>query len=56
MAVNIVFLVLAAVALIRTISYGIYCVRKSVIGGISVFALALGVVFCGVVTWMTGIK
>ena len=56
MVVNIAFLVLVAVSLIRTVSYGIYCMRRTVTGGISVFVLALGVAFCGIVIWMTGIK
>ncbi len=53
MVVNIAFLVLVAVSFIRTVSYGIYCVKRTVVGGISVFMLALGIVFCGVVIWIT---
>ncbi len=56
MVVNIAFLVFVAVALIRTVSYGIYCIKRTVPGGISVFVLALGIVFCGAVIWLTGIK
>lgn len=56
MVINIAFLVLVAVFLIRTVSYGIYCVKKTVVGGISVFALALGMIFCGAIIWITGIK
>lgn len=56
MVVNIAFLILVVVSLVRTVSYGIYCVKKSVVGGISVFVLAIGVVFCGVTIWLMGIK
>lgn len=56
MIVNIVFLIIVAVSLIRTASYGVYCTKKSVIGGIGVFILALGEIFCGLVIWIVGIK
>lgn len=48
MVVDLVFLMLITVALLRTVSYALYCVKQSVIGGISVFVLALGIVFCGI--------
>ena len=52
MIINIVFLVFIIISLIRAISYGIYCMKRTVVGGISVFALALGVMFCGaMVIW-----
>lgn len=47
MVANVVFLVLIAISFIRTISYGIYCVERSKTGGVSVFVLAAGIVFCG---------
>ncbi len=56
MVANLVFLVLIVVALVRTVSYGIYCVKRSLVGGISVFVLALGIILCGITIWITGIK
>lgn len=56
MIVNIAFLILIVIALIRTVSYGIYCLRRTLVGGISVFALAIGMVFSCVMIWITGIK
>lgn len=47
MVINMVFLVLSVIALIRTVSYGIYCAKRDITGGIGVFALAVGIVFCG---------
>lgn len=42
MLINIVFFIAVLVSVVRTVSYGIYTIKnKGVIGGISIFVLAL---------------
>ena len=41
MLINIVFFIAVLVSVVRTVSYGVYTIKKdSIIGGISVFVLA----------------
>lgn len=48
MSIKLIFGILILFVIIRTIAYGIYCVKKTgVLGGISVFALSLGSIFAG---------
>lgn len=54
MIISIFFSVLIAVSFIRTISYGIYCLKTSgLTAGISVFILAATPLFCGVAILIT---
>ncbi|MBR0359512.1 MAG: hypothetical protein IIX21_00160 [Clostridia bacterium] len=42
MLINIVFFIAVLVSVVRTVSYGIYTIKnKGIIGGISIFVLAL---------------
>lgn len=51
LAAIIMFGVMIVYVIIRTVAYGIYCMKKTgVVGGISVFLLALGAAFAGYIT------
>lgn len=51
MIMDIIFILLLLYILIRTIAYGIYCIKESgIVGGISVFMLGLCVVITGYMT------
>lgn len=48
MFLNIIFVLLLGFIFIRTVSYGIYCIKETgVLSGISVFILAAGTIFTG---------
>ena len=50
MVINLAFLLLIAVVVIRTVAFGIYCLKNSgVVGGISVFAVSAGAFATGVI-------
>jgi hypothetical protein len=47
--VNYIFLVFSAYVIIKTISYGIYCIKTTgIISAVSAFTLALGIAATGV--------
>ena len=51
MAGIIIFIAMILYVVIRTVAYGIYCVKKTgLTGGISVFFLAAGAVIAGYIT------
>ncbi len=55
MVLNIIYGLLILFILIRTIAFGIYCVKETgVAGGISVFVLAAGTAVTGYVILFTG--
>ena len=49
MTVNYIFLVFSVYVIIKTISYGIYCIKNTgIVSAVSAFALALGIAATGV--------
>lgn len=50
MVLNFIFRILMLYVIVKTTSYGVYCVReKYILGGISVFVLVLGIVAANIV-------
>ena len=50
MVINLALLLLIAVIVIRTVAFGLYCIKKKrVAGGISVFFLCAGAFATGVI-------
>ena len=48
MTVDYIFLIFAVYVIIKTISYGIYCIKTTgILSAVSTFVLALGVVATG---------
>ena len=53
MTVNYIFLVFSAYVIIKTISYGIYCIKATgIVSAVSAFTLALGIALTGVGVYM----
>lgn len=49
MVINLAFFLLIAVVAVRTVAFGIYCLKKvGVLGGISVFFISAGAIATGV--------
>ncbi|MDD6762745.1 MAG: hypothetical protein PUD92_03775 [Clostridiales bacterium] len=55
MILNVIYGILILIILIRTIAFGIYCIKESgITGGISVFILALGEAITGYMILFAG--
>lgn len=55
MILNVIYGILILLILIRTIAFGIYCVKETgIVGGISVFILGAGVAATGYMILFTG--
>ena len=53
MTVNYIFLVFSVYVIIKTISYGIYCIKSTgIVSAVSAFTLALGIAATGVGVYM----
>lgn len=51
MIIDIIFIMLLVYIFIRTVSYGIYCLKQTgIVGGISVFVLGVFVIVTGYMT------
>lgn len=49
MVINLAFFLLIAVVAVRTVAFGVYCLKKvGVLGGISVFFISAGAIATGV--------